>query len=217
MRWIDVCGPPGSGKSTLCDHLWPPRTIEYDGHGLPKEWDDWWGVCVELLDELKDHPTYRLLLGMTLRSMRKMATVYRRNDEAVYIQTGLAQRGLGFGWRLQERGKVQMLRRYFRLMPVSLGIAVVTCPVDVAASRNKSREERAETAHENRAHMVPLMLPAIALLEEVMAERGVPLARIDSTLPVGQASWDLLQFAADQATEATEARSGGQVAAVPLT
>lgn len=181
---------------------------------MPQEWQKWWGVCIDLLDELKDHPTYAALNGMTYRSMRKMCAVEEKDDEAVYIQTGFAQRGLGFGWRLAQRGRVEAVRRFFQVMPVSLGVAVVTCSNEVAAGRNRKRTEVAQTAHENREHMVPLMQPAIEILKEVMSERGVSLTEIDTTRPIEDARWDLLQFAAERATEAKTPRPDREVEAV---
>lgn len=214
MRWLDVCGPPGSGKSTLCDHIWHPHSVWWTGQPLPQEWQAWWSVCVDLLDELKDHPTYRALHGMTYRSMRKMCSVNERGDEAVYIQTGFAQRGLGFGWRLSERGRVQMVRRYFQAMPASLGVAIVTCPVAEAQKRNQGRERVAETAHENREHMVPLMMPAIEILKEEMSALGVAVKEIDTTQPIADARWELLQFASERASQAETARSDREVEVV---
>jgi hypothetical protein len=211
MRWIDVCGAPGSGKSTLCDHIWHPHSIRWSGEPLPHQWDAWWGVSLELLEALKDHPTYPLLHGMTWRSLRKMQAVYWRRDEAVYIQTGLAQRGLGFGWRLQERGKVALVRRFFAAMPVSLGVAIATCPNEVATVRNRKRTEVAATAHENRAHMVPLMMPVIEILKEEMAARNVAVREIDTTKPIDDARWELLQFASERVAATAAARSGGEV------
>lgn len=200
----------------MCDDIWDPHAVQWDGYGIPAEWDELLAVTDELLEELKDHPTYHLLIGMTKRSFRKMATVYRAQvDHHIYIQTGLAQRGLGFGWRLEERGKVELVRRYFQVMPTSLGVAVVSCPVPVAQQRNLERLDKAETAHENRQHMVPLMLPAIGILREVMSERGVSLINIDSTKPIKDARWDLLQFTIDRANEAEAARPSGEVAALP--
>src|SRR3990167_1957530 len=217
MRWIDVTGCPGSGKSALCDPLWAPHAIHWtgDGLGVPAEWDDFLEVCDSLLKELEDHPTYHLLTGMTKRSLRKMATVYRMPDDGpVYIQTGLAQRGLGFGWRLEERGRTEMLRKFYKLMPVSLGVALLDCPVEVAMERNRLREQNPATAHENRAHMVPLMQRPIQIMLEELYARGVPVAQIDATKPLDNARQDLLRFAAERAVEAAQARLGGEVEAI---
>lgn len=214
MRWVDVCGAPGSGKSTLCDGLWSPHAIKWDGWGVPDEWDPLMKVADELLEELKDHPTYSLLLGMTKRSLMKMGTVHRRQNDGVYIQTGLAQRGLGFGWRLNERGRVELVRDYFRVMPVSLGVAIVTCPIDVAQERNRLREEVSATAHENRSHMVPLMDRPIEILKEEMDARGVSTIEIDSTKPIEDARRDLLRFAGQRAVDTTTPRPGGEMAFV---
>lgn len=216
MRWVDVCGPPGSGKSTICDSLWDPHAIAWDGHGIPEEWDALLAVVDELLSELSDHPTFRLLFGMTRRSLRKMASVYRRDDDAIYIQTGLAQRGLGFGWRLAERGRVHMVRRYFEAMPVSLGVAILSCPVDIAQHRNRARLNNPTTEHENREHMVPLMQPAIAVLKEVMNERRVPTLEVDTTADPRASRDGLLYFTARRASEAAAAGPDREVETVQV-
>lgn len=184
-----------------------------DGFGVPEEWDDLLEASDFLLETLKEHPTYHLLLGMTKRSFHKMAAVYRRQSDDIYIQTGFAQRGLGFGWRLEERGKVELVRRYFRKMPVSLGVAIISCPVEVAQERNRQRELVKETSHENREHMVPLMQSSLQILREEMDARGVPLIEIDSTKPVSEARDDLLDFTA-QVAETAPAGSDRQMAAV---
>jgi hypothetical protein len=216
VRFLDVCGAPGSGKSTLCDHFWHPHAIRWtDDPGVPQEWDGLLEVCDSLLEGLKDHPTYPNLLGMTKRSLHKMATVYRRQDSAVYIQTGFAQRGLGFGWRLAERGKVDLVREYFQLMPVSLGVVLVDCPIEVAIERNRQRELNPVTAYENRAHMVPLMHDAIVVMLEELYDRGVAVAQVDATKPIDDARRDLVRFAAERAAQTEAARSGGEVAPVP--
>lgn len=213
---MDVAGPPGSGKSALCDRIWSPNAIRWtEDPGVPKEWDKFLEVCDQLLGELQDHPTYGLLLGMTKRSLHKMAAVYRRQDDTVYIQTGIAQRGLGFGWRLNERGRVDMVRKFFQVMPVSLGVALVDCPVEVAMERNRLRERTAATAHENREHMVPLMVRPIQIMLEELFARDVSIAQIDATKPLEDARWDLLRFASERAASSEASRADCKVAAVP--
>ena len=112
-----------------------------------------------------------------------------------YIQTALAQRGFGFGWRLNDLGiDLNELRHYFRLMPVSIGVAVVRCPEEIVIERNHARELVQETAHENRDFMVPLMAPAIEIAIEVLRDRGVPIIEIDTSGVPGSCQEQLVSF-----------------------
>lgn len=208
MKFCDLCGPPGSGKSTLADPLWGPHAVPDQNHSLPAEWGEFTGEITRLFSLIRDHRTIEAALRMNRRSLIKMATVYREPVAAgstmqykdrplptVYIQTGLVQRGLGFGWRLNDMGKdLNELRPFFRLMPVSLGVAVVRCPLSIVEERNHARKLIPKTAHEDRAFMVPLMQPAIELAIEVLKERGVTLCEIDTTQPVEEARRRLFDF-----------------------
>ena len=186
MRWIDVFGPPGVGKSTLCDHLWAPHAIEWQSvTGFPGEWDEFIDYTGWLMDRVKDHPSFNLVLGMVNRSFKKMAAVHRRMDDAIYVQTGFAQRGLGFGWRLKDP---EDIRRYYELMPVSLGVVSLYTDEGVIIDRNKAR------TWENRAHMVPLMARPREIAVEVMKERGVPLLEIDTRQPIANSRKQLTDF-----------------------
>src|SRR5690606_13567141 len=40
MRWLDCAGPPGSGKSTLCDYFWDPHSIPIEDRLPPASWHD---------------------------------------------------------------------------------------------------------------------------------------------------------------------------------
>lgn len=208
MNWVDVAGPPGSGKSTLADALWGPHAVQIEDRLPPRDWLDWLNEVTRLFHLIKPHPTFSAAIRMTNRSVRKMATVARmkgetsysvNRDEFVskpYIQTGLVQRGLGFGWRLNDIGKdLNELRHYFELMPVSLGVAVTRCPQDIVEARNHARKLVAATAHEDRAHMVGLMQPAIEIAIEVLRARGVSVLEIDTTQPVEAARAQLIEFA----------------------
>jgi len=140
---------------------------------------------------------------MNRRSMRKMATVDKlppdpyQDMHPPYCQTGFIQRGLGFGWRMADMGiPMDELTHFFRLMPLSIGVAFLSCDRSVVEQRNRDRERVKETAHENREHMVKLMEPAIKTAQEVLSGRGVKILKLDTenTSP-DECRKELLNFA----------------------
>jgi len=196
MNWVDVCGAPGSGKSTLCDVLWGPHALPIENRLPPASWLDFLNECTRLFHLIKPHPTYPAALRMVNRSVRKMATVARMPGNGPYIQTGLVQRGLGFGWRLNDMSKdLNEIRHYFELMPVSIGVAVTRCPQEIVEQRNHARKLNPATAHEDRAHMVALMQPAIEIAIDVLKKRGVPIVEVDTSGSVDEARARLVEFA----------------------
>lgn len=218
MNWVDVAGPPGSGKSTLCDPIWGPHDLPIEDRPPPPEWERFVRETTRLFYLIASHPTFEAAVRMNNRSFRKMATVYRSRAEGPYIQTGFVQRGLGFGWRLQDLANqghhvgVHELRRWFELMPVSIGVAFTKCPERVIVERNKEREKVKETAHENRAHMVPLMQPAIALAKEVLNGRGVRIVEINTGGDTDRGRKKLRDFAAKGIGHAAANGSGSEMA-----
>ena len=196
MHWLDVAGAPGSGKSTLCDVFWPPHAVPIENRLPPEKWQDFLNEVSRLFWLIRGHPTFDAAVRMNNRSIRKIATVARMGGEGPYIQTALVQRGLGFGWRMVDLGiDLNELRHFFRLMPVSIGVAVARCPAEIVKQRNFQREQVKATAHENRAFMHDLMLPAIELALEVLRARGVPVIQIDTTQPIDVARGQLVEFA----------------------
>lgn len=222
MRWIDVAGPPGCGKSTLCYPIWGDRSVTWNGQLPPAYWRPFLDEITTLCGLVADHPSLGAVLRMNDRSAKKMATVERMKapPEAgapdVFIQTGLIQRILGFGWRLCDSGQdVNLIRRALWLMPVSVGAAFLEADDETILARNKAREQVLETAHENRSFQVPLMGPAIVIAKEVLCGRGVPIIEIDvQHQSVDDARAELLGFADKPACHAAALRSGGQMAAV---
>lgn len=184
MRWIDVAGPPGAGKSTLCDPLWGPHDIQFSDTLPPAPWQDFSNEVTRLFGLLKDHPSFVATVRMHRRSFRKMTSVFYDEREEAYVQTGFVQRGLGLGWRMVDAGiDLNELRHFFRLMPVSIGVAFCQVDPEIVKQRNADREKVKETAHENRAFMVELMEPAINVAREELDKRCVPTWAIDTSDP----------------------------------
>lgn len=224
MKFVDVAGPPGCGKSTLCYPVWGDKSVTWDGKLPPAYWRPFVDEITALCMLVKDHPSFEAVLRMNERSAKKMATVERMNDRTVYIansrdtatsfvQTGLVQRILGFGWRLVDMGRdVNLIRQALWLVPVSVGIAFLEADNETVFARNKAREAVPETAHENRSFQVPLMRPAIAVAKEVLRARSIPTVEIDVQFQTVEAARaQLLDFAAQPACNAAQARSGGEV------
>lgn len=199
MRWLDCAGPPGVGKSTLCDPLWGPHDIPLSDIAPPPDWHDFCNEVTRLLGVVREHPSFIAAVRMNRRSLRKMAAV-NQMEGGPYIQTGFVQRGLGFGWRLVDMGKpVEELWHFFRLMPASLGVVFLETNAETLVARNRARESVKETAHENRSFMGPLMQPAIELAKEILDARGVPVERIDTSDDIDKARTKLLAFAKERA------------------
>jgi hypothetical protein len=211
VNWLDVCGSPGVGKSTLCDTLWNPHEIPIQDKLPPADWNPFLNEITRLLGIIQPHPSFVAAVRMNRRSVRKIATVARLRPTpnlsswSVYIQTALVQRGLGFGWRLEQMGMSEEVRGYFDRMPVSIGVAFLHASAEIVAQRNTDRLKNPETAHENRDFMAPLMEPAIKIAKEVFNVRGVPFIEIDTTQPIEDARATLVEFASRQPYDPAQA------------
>jgi hypothetical protein len=205
MKWLDIAGAPGSGKSTLVDGLWPPRCIPVRQDPEPLSWHSFLNCTRLLLKQVENHPSFPACQSMVKRSFAKMATVNAIQSEKIYIQTGFAQRGLGIGWRLNEPYDIC---DYFAKMPVSLGVVLLTASTEVIQQRNRDRGK-------DRSHMVPLMEKPLAIAAEVLTLRGVPLLKLDTTLPVQENVDSIIDFAkrivGDTDTETTRYRCEGGI------
>jgi broad-specificity NMP kinase len=200
LNWLDVSGPPGSGKSTICYPIWGDRSVTWDGLPPPSAWKPFVDELNTLVRLVSDHPSAHLVAPMNDRSLKKMATVSRMAappDKPVFIQTGFIQRITGFGWRLQDMNRdINLIRRALWLMPVSAGAVFLEADLETCLKRNRDRELNPATAHENRSYQVPLMMPSIAIAKEVMRERGVPVIEVDvQNQSADNARAELLSFA----------------------
>lgn len=228
MRWLDVAGPPGCGKSTLCYPIWGDKSVGWDGKLPPAHWQPFLDELTSQMRLVRDHPSIGAVVRMNDRSAKKMATVERMpvnyelpreyadricTQPNVFIQTGWLQRVLGFGWRLADMKRdVNLIRPALWLMPVSVGVVFLEADLETILARNKARESVAATAHENRSYQVPLMLPAIKVAKEVLRERCVRILELDVQHQGIEAARErLLAFAAQGAVDATSARSGSEM------
>jgi hypothetical protein len=216
VKWVDVAGAPGCGKSTLCYPIWGDKSVGWDGKLPPHDWVLFLDELTTLMRLTRDHPSFEAVIRMNLRSVKKMSTVARMNRDDVFIQTGLVQRVLGFGWRLVDMERdANLIRPALRVMPVSVGVAFLTADLDVILQRNRDREKVAATAHENRSFQVPLMLPAIEIAKEELRGRGVPIVEIDTAQPIDDARKQLTDFAAREPFDAAQGRPGCEMALLP--
>lgn len=236
LNFVDVAGPPGAGKSTLCNPICHEHSITWDGKLPPAYWRPFLDEMTALFGLIRGHWSFVPAVRMNNRSARKMATVERMPAERIclgaempsdpdlpvkgplrwaekpYIQTGLVQRGLGFGWRLNQMGAdVNLIRPFFWRMPVSIGVVFLEADDETVIARNKARKEVAATAHEDRSFMVPLMREPIRIAKEVLGERGIPVLELDvQHQPIEDARAKLLAFADQGVCHAATLRSGGQ-------
>jgi hypothetical protein len=219
MDYVDVCGPPGSGKSTICDAFWGPHALGFEDRLPPASWAVFIDEMTRLFEVIKPHPTFDAAVRMNNRSIRKISAVVRKPGSWPYTQTALVQRGLGFGWRMVDLGiDLTELHRFFWVMPMPLGVALARCPANIVKQRNVARERVPATAHENRSHMVDLMQPALTVLTGCLHGRGVPFIEIDTTQPIDMARQQLVAFATERLREAranTEEDTEAEIAKIP--
>lgn len=99
---------------------------------------------------------------------------------------------------------VNLIRRFFWLMPTSIGVAYLKADTETIIKRNHEREKVKETAHENRDFMVPLMQEPIRVALEVLRERGVPICEIDvQDQSIEDARKQLVNFAGQKPFDTT--------------
>ena len=207
MDWLDLCGAPGSGKSTISYPIWQDKSVGWDGRLPPAYWKPFLDELTNLMVLVRDHDSFPAVVRMNDRSAKKMSTVERMVapvDKPVFIQTGLVQRILGFGWRLVDlKRDPYLIARALWLMPVSVGVAFLEASVEEITRRNKMRETVKETAHENRTHQVGFMLEPIRIAKAVLRERGIPVIEIDvEHQSIDAARAQLLDFATRPACDA---------------
>ena len=120
-----------------------------------------------------------------------MALVSTINKPKVFIQTAFIQRLLGIGWRLFDP---EGFAQYLRLMPVSVGVALLDADDETIRWRNIKR--RNVTRGKDFSFMItPRIREVMDIIRHGLRERGIPLLELDTTRPVDDNIKDLLAFA----------------------
>jgi hypothetical protein len=192
MQWIDVAGIPGSGKSTICEPLWSYRKFRSGFDAYPAEWKEFI-ACVNRLISRMNQNKARDCMRLNSKAFSKMARVIRADSPKVFIQTAFAQRGLGIGWRIPYSDDIA---DFFRLMPVSVGVAFLDADNDTLRQRNLNRAD-------NYSQMIIPMRRAMEIARDVLHKRGVPVLELNTTRPADDNRAKLLAFA-DSATKVTQ-------------
>lgn len=71
MLWVDVTGPPGVGKSTLCDPIWGHRAVGWDGRMPPAHWRQFLDEMTNLFILIQNHWSFDPAIRMNNRSAQK--------------------------------------------------------------------------------------------------------------------------------------------------
>ena len=188
MKWIELVGSPGVGKSTLIDYRFPADYIKYDNSKPPAEWGTFLKFCNECLNHMKWHSSYRVGKSLINRSIKKMTTVHNKKSDTVYIQTGFVQRALGIYYRLKEHDKEKFTSIYLKSCPISLGVITLYADKDVIKKRNIERNKQ------NRSFMIDETEKCMNLIKEIIKSRKVPLLELNTEDSIEHNRKKILEF-----------------------
>lgn len=210
MRYVEVMGAPGVGKSTLTNDRWPPA-VEWDGHPPPAEWAGFLRLVEAQAGAILPGCGADDWRRMFEKALRKAATLHRRASAEVYAGVALAQRGLDLAWRV---GETVRIADYFEAMPVSHGVAILRADVATIVARNIERGRRQPSRQ--LARLAPLLAQPIEIAAATLKRRGVRLLELDTREPVSANAARLTLFVrAPEAAHPEAARHRREVAPVP--
>lgn len=175
MKWVDVIGPTGVGKSTLCDPISHPRDFPHPPIAIPPHWRKFTALARRLCDDAAANghaDTWR----MTQNAIWRMIAIEQKEDAGVYCNVGLGLRGVSIAWRLPDPAAIA---EFYELMPVSIGFAALIADDDTLRNRNI---ERGKTIpKKQRAPLAVRMHRVMPLAISAIKARGVPMIEIDVT------------------------------------
>lgn len=196
MRYIELIGVPGVGKSTiarvaiatypnlLC--VQPPSDVVTGGR-RPE-------CLIEIAAQIEKTGAQRLRRAATM-IQRASALHAVISNEIALVDSGPAQQGLSLAL---EGPSSASLDRYFGSMPAPDGIAYLTAERSAVIERNQNRVER---GGKDLSHMRDALAPiAERAVNTILAARGIPTVTINTMNPVVVSAQKLRDFAAPLAT-----------------
>lgn len=194
MRWADICGLPGVGKSTVCG-VFPSLPILHP-QPAPPEWSAFVDCITRLLPQIEWHPSGPVARAAIRKALRQTAALHARRGDDVFVSLAFAQRGLSIGCRLKD---VEEIREFYRLMPVSVGVAYFVADRETVRQRYAARPAKL-----NRTVTPDDLIAVEAIALEELTKRGVPMVTIDTRKPVEESRSALLAFCKETEPCATE-------------
>lgn len=182
MKWVDVMGVSGVGKTTLCTPWCNPNEYSQEPFPIPKGWQEFVDCCRRLCERVKREGPGGGRSGTWRRTQNaiwRQARIASRADGGVYMNVGIAHRGLSIAWRLPD---IEEIAEFYRLMPVSIGVASLYAADDTVVARNIQRGKT--ITNKQRAELALKMEAGRPACVAAMKARGIPLIEIDTTEPV---------------------------------
>jgi hypothetical protein len=189
MKWVDVMGPTGVGKSTLCTPDCNPDDFPQDRIELAEDWQRF-ERCARRLCERAAENGYSGAWRMTQNAILRMAHIAGMRGDGVYMNVGLAHRGLSIAWRLPD---LKAIEEFYALMPVSIGVA--SLHADPATLKARNIERGRTIRNKQRSELAVKMEGVRPVCVAAIKAAGIALIEIDTREPVADNVQRLRSFA----------------------
>lgn len=193
MRYIELMGVPGVGKSTMARaavSAYPDMLCAVPD--LPG--DDILPACLsEIAAEISKTGARRLRRAAR---MINGAISLRRHvgDRIAIVENGPAQQGLSLAL---EHPSSASLDRYFERIPLPDGVVHLTAEPDTVIARNRDRVQR---GGKDLSHMHDALAPVADRAASIFARRSIPTVKVSTMNAVALSAQQLRDFAVPLAT-----------------
>ena len=200
MRWVEIMGPHGIGKTTLVKRIRKrpgmarlriknevvAPFIEGKNFNRPTTWGfaNDWRPFLEVVESLyrestggSNPPDLKRRRNLC-RSIFRMSMVQKAAGVEITPRDIIGSEGMRLSFVLRDPSRIAS---YFQTMPVSVGVIMLEADLDTIVRRNRERSHKVEDFGEFAKQGVR----ACTIAAEVLAQR-TRLLRIDATRPVDE-------------------------------